>query len=88
MTCEALVARFADPFGDLGQRSIILIHAAQHYMCFLQFDISDDHLLDFEIGSPRNFIHVTSTHWFDLSSRSRREQVVQNLSCITQWAIL
>ncbi|PLN86320.1 hypothetical protein BDW42DRAFT_159002 [Aspergillus taichungensis] len=87
MTCEALVARLSDPYGELKKGSAILIHAAQHYMCFLQFDISDQYLSDFESASPSTFIYVTSTNWFDLSSRSGREQVVKNLSCLMCWAM-
>ncbi|KKK13636.1 hypothetical protein P175DRAFT_0556954 [Aspergillus ochraceoroseus IBT 24754] len=86
MTCEALVARLADPFTELGHGSVILIHVTQHYMCFLHFQINDEYLRDFESAAPSNFIYVTSTPWFDLTSRNGRDQVVQNLSCIMRWA--
>ncbi|KAI2741992.1 hypothetical protein DTO013F2_8655 [Penicillium roqueforti] len=86
MTCEALVARLADPFKELQFNRVLVINATQHYMCFLDFEISDEYLLDFESDAPSCFLHVNSTPWFDLSSKSGREQVVMNLCGIMRWA--
>lgn len=110
MTCEALVARLADPLRELQHNryrsgnflspmeymyasrgltteySVLLINATQHYMCFLHFEFSVDYLQDFESTAPSSFLHVTSTPWFDIKSRSGREQVILNLCGIMRWA--
>ncbi|PNY26775.1 Uncharacterized protein TCAP_03288, partial [Tolypocladium capitatum] len=80
MTCEALVARLAPIWS-----SIILINAVQHYMCFLQFDISNEYLENFDSDAPTSFIYVNSTPWFDLSSKSGRSHVLSNLCGIMRW---
>ncbi|KAL5350921.1 hypothetical protein ACLOAV_004494 [Pseudogymnoascus australis] len=85
MTCEALVARLTDPLKELGHGSVLLINATQHYMCFLQYEISSAYLEDFESTVPTSFMHVISTPWFDLSSKTGREQVVSNLCGIMRW---
>ncbi|PLB50834.1 hypothetical protein P170DRAFT_455231 [Aspergillus steynii IBT 23096] len=86
MTCEALVARLADPFKELQFERVLLINATQHYICFLDFEISAEYLHDFESDSPTCLLHVNSTPWFDLSSKSGREQVVMNLCGIMRWS--
>ncbi|CAG8002562.1 unnamed protein product [Penicillium salamii] len=87
MTCEALVAKLADTFQELQSNRVLVINATQHYGCFLDFEISDEYLQDIESHAPSSFLHVDSTPWFDLSSRSGREQVVLNLCCIMRWAL-
>ncbi|CAG8386151.1 unnamed protein product [Penicillium salamii] len=87
MTCEALVAKLADPFQELKSNRVLVINATQHYICFLDFEISDEYLQDFESHAPSSFLHVDSTPWFDLSSRSGREQVVMNLCGIMRRAM-
>ncbi|POR35254.1 Uncharacterized protein TPAR_04545 [Tolypocladium paradoxum] len=86
MTCEALVARLADPFKEFVHESVILINATQHYMCFLQFEISQEYLDDFESDEPRSFLYVNSTPWFDLSSKTGRGHVVSNICGMMRWA--
>ncbi|KAF3386301.1 hypothetical protein F1880_000398 [Penicillium rolfsii] len=83
MTFEALVARLADPTTE---HSVLLINATQHYMCFLHFEFSVDYLQEFESTAPSSFLHVTSTPWFDVNSRSGREQILLNISGIMRWA--
>ncbi|KAK4077625.1 hypothetical protein Purlil1_12263 [Purpureocillium lilacinum] len=78
MTCEALAARLADSSGEFHDGSVFVIHATQRYMCFLQFEISDEYLDDFESTTPTSFIYVNSTPWYDLNTRSGREHVVAN----------
>lgn len=51
-------------------------------MCFLQIDISDDYIGDFESVAPTHFLYVSSTPWFDLSQRSGRENVTANICAI------
>ncbi|POR34352.1 Uncharacterized protein TPAR_05433, partial [Tolypocladium paradoxum] len=87
MTCEALVARLADPIGELQHASsVFVIHATQHYLCFLQYEISDEYLSDFESTAPTSFIYVNSTPWFDLNTRGGRERVVANICAMMRWA--
>ncbi|KAH8743629.1 hypothetical protein F5883DRAFT_592361 [Diaporthe sp. PMI_573] len=76
ITCEALVARFADPSED---GSVIIINAIQHYICFLEFKISQEYLDDFESDEPTSFLLVNSTHWLDLCSKSGREHLASNI---------
>ena len=66
--------------------SVILIHAAQHYACFLEFEISEDYLNDFESAAPVHFINVNSTPWLDLSSKNGRERFVLNMCGMMRWA--
>jgi hypothetical protein len=66
--------------------SILVINATQHYMCFLHFEITDTYIQDFESPTPTSFLYVNSTPWFDLTSKSGREQVVLNLCGIMRWA--
>lgn len=63
-----------------------MINATQHYICFLDFEINDEYLQDFESDAPTCFLDVNSTPWFDLSSKSGREQAVMNLCGIMRWA--
>ncbi|KAI8710776.1 hypothetical protein NCS52_01537400 [Fusarium sp. LHS14.1] len=85
MTCEALAARLTD-YVEGSNENIILINATQHFMCFLQFEISDQFLHDFESAAPSAFMYVNTTQWFDLSSRRGRESVVSNLCGLMIWA--
>ncbi|KAF4509910.1 hypothetical protein G6O67_001845 [Ophiocordyceps sinensis] len=85
MTSEALVARLVDPLDELTE-SVILIHAARHYICFLQFDISQDYLDDLNSPTPTEFLHVSSTPWFDLCSKSGRQHLVSNICGLVRWA--
>ena len=66
---------------------VIVINATQHYICFLQFDLSDDYIEDFESPAPTHFLYVSSTPWFDLSQRSGRENVLANLCGIMRRAL-
>lgn len=79
MTCEALLARLV---GSDPRESVIVIHATQQYLCFLQFEISDEYIQTFGSDSLSSFIHVTATPWYDLGSESNRKQVVLNLCAI------
>ncbi|KAJ5804203.1 uncharacterized protein N7518_000506 [Penicillium psychrosexuale] len=80
MTCEALLARVVG--FDQTRETVIVIHATQHYLCFLQFEISDEYIEDFGLDLPSSFIPVVATPWYDLSSESNRKQVVLNLCAL------
>ncbi|CAI7603769.1 unnamed protein product [Penicillium glandicola] len=82
MTCEALLAKLVD--STLAE-NVIVIHATQHYICFLQFEISDEYLQFFGSDSLDVSISVVATPWFDLSSASNRRQVVLNLCALMRW---
>lgn len=56
-------------------------------MCFLQMDLSDDYILDFESTTPTHMLYVSSTPWFDLSQKSGRENVLANLCGIMRRAV-
>jgi len=56
-------------------------------MCFLQMDISDEYIMDFETTSPTHMLYVSATPWFDLSQKSGRESVLANLCGIVRRAI-
>ncbi|KAJ4177950.1 hypothetical protein NW759_017382 [Fusarium solani] len=85
MTYEALAARLTD-YIEGSNENIILINATQHFMCFLQFEISDQFLHDFKSAAPSAFMYVNTTQWFDLFSRRGRESVVSNLCRLMIWA--
>ncbi|KAJ5611942.1 hypothetical protein N7528_009047 [Penicillium herquei] len=86
MVCEALSARIAYEENSR-LRSSIVIHATQHYMCFLQIDMSDEYMDDLEQDEPEHRLNVTATHWFDLSEKSGRQGVLSNLMAIMSRAI-
>lgn len=67
--------------------SVIIIHATQHYLCFLQFHISDAYLKDFESRAPRSFISVHATPWYDLATQSGRLGVLHNLTKLVALAV-
>ncbi|KIL83924.1 hypothetical protein FAVG1_12829 [Fusarium avenaceum] len=76
MACEAIAARKDQDDSE----SIFIIHAAQNYMCFLQFDISDKQLQQIKEGkTPTDALKVHATIWFDLTNRSDRKYVVRNI---------
>ncbi|RAK81325.1 uncharacterized protein BO72DRAFT_483031 [Aspergillus fijiensis CBS 313.89] len=83
MICQALATR-CSYLNVLSQQSVIVINATQHYLCFLQVDIGNEYLYNFEGTSPR---HMFSTPWFDLSQRSGRESILANLCGIMRRAI-
>ena len=56
-------------------------------MCFLQMDMSDDYMLDFDSPTPTHMLYVSSTPWFDLSQRCGRENILANLCGIMYRAI-
>lgn len=56
-------------------------------MCFLQMDITEEYLKDFDKADPTHMLHVFSTPWFDLSQRSGRKQIAKNLCGIIRRAI-
>ncbi|KAL4939479.1 hypothetical protein BDV06DRAFT_214247 [Aspergillus oleicola] len=83
IVCEAIAARLLDD----SQESIISIHCTQHYMCFLQMNMSDAYITDFGSATPEQMLNVFSTPWFDLTKRSGREGVLINLIGIMRRAI-
>lgn len=79
MTCEALLVRLVDfTFPEI----VVVIHATQHYICFLQFEISNEYIGGFGLDSLSLSIPVVATRWYDLRSESNRKQVVLNLCAI------
>ncbi|KAL4968452.1 uncharacterized protein BDV14DRAFT_211649 [Aspergillus stella-maris] len=82
---EALAANLS-PQVKNPSPSMILIHAIQYYVCFLQFNISDDYVEDLQRLTPSQFLYVSSTPWFGLWHRSGREGVLLNICGLTRWA--
>ncbi|KAJ5545556.1 hypothetical protein N7461_007860 [Penicillium sp. DV-2018c] len=89
MTREVLAARLANcPVRRSQHRdgTVLVINAVQHYMCFLEFHVSDEYIADFESETPSQFLRVTVTRWLDLNTKTGRENVVKNLCGIMQRA--
>ncbi|PWY96102.1 hypothetical protein BO94DRAFT_507594 [Aspergillus sclerotioniger CBS 115572] len=86
MVCEALATRLSDR-GDRLLESVIIIHAAQLYICFLQMDVSDSYIHTFDNSLPTENLYVSATPWFDLGQKSGRESVLANLCGIMNRAI-
>ncbi|KAM3549658.1 hypothetical protein MY1884_008640 [Beauveria asiatica] len=53
MTCQALSCRM----DNSGRDSVIILHAAQNYVCFVQFDMSTNYLLGLSSETPTEFLH-------------------------------
>ncbi|KAF4508684.1 hypothetical protein G6O67_005032 [Ophiocordyceps sinensis] len=74
---------------ELGE-SVIIIHATRHFMCFLQFDISQDYLDKFDRVSPINpndpILYFQATPWFDLTTTRGRNHVVSNTCAMIRLA--
>ncbi|KAJ5129800.1 uncharacterized protein N7515_005839 [Penicillium bovifimosum] len=75
MTCEALVARLADPSKVLSiVKSIICVSSISKSVMNISLILNLTPLL------------VTATDWFDLSSKRGRKLVATNLCGIMHWA--
>lgn len=70
---------------DLG--SVVIIHATQHYMCFLHLEISYEYMETFDGPTPTHMLYVSSTPWFDLSQKGGRKNVLANWCGIMYRAI-
>jgi hypothetical protein len=65
----------------------LVMHAAQHYVCFLQFDISEEYLADLESPSPKSFMYAWSTPWYDMSWSDEKSHFVRVMCAIMKYAI-
>ncbi|KAM0432087.1 hypothetical protein ACHAQK_009882 [Fusarium lateritium] len=62
MTCEAIAARATQPRTETNRDHVFIIHAAQNYIRFFQFDISDPQVQQIQEGTtPTDAIKVHTT---------------------------
>jgi hypothetical protein len=64
--------------------SLFIIAAARHYICFLQFNISDEYLCDVEKEEPQLTLPVISTGWLDLNDPMDRKIAIVNVLGLVQ----
>ncbi|PHH81002.1 hypothetical protein CDD82_1383 [Ophiocordyceps australis] len=81
MTCEAILMR-SEKTRALPGNSVVIIHAAQTYLRFFEFEISEQYIKEFPRPSRNSFINVYSTGWLDLNELAGREAIVANLSAL------
>ncbi|KAF4949955.1 hypothetical protein FGADI_8556 [Fusarium gaditjirri] len=80
MTCEAILARCRHDLAQLNNERAIVINATSHYVCFLEFHVTDMYVQEMESGElPAEPLKVTATHWFDLSDVKGRKGVLENI---------
>jgi hypothetical protein len=66
----------------------IIINATSHYVCFLEFHVTDTYLEDLNLGQiPSEPLKVTATHWFDLSDIKGRRGVLDNIRGLVGMAV-
>ncbi|OAQ59014.1 hypothetical protein VFPPC_11512 [Pochonia chlamydosporia 170] len=90
MTCQALAARLCDLSEggeELRDGSVIIAHPTRQYVCFLQFDISEEYLNNFETNfgddvnpKPYTFMPVYISQWMDMTEESARKSYVETMS--------
>ncbi|RKK06979.1 hypothetical protein BFJ66_g12444 [Fusarium oxysporum f. sp. cepae] len=80
MTCEAMLARLRPMEEQLNNERTIVINATSHYVCFLEFHITEGYIEDLQAGDgPSEPLKVTATYWFDLSDKRGRRGVLENI---------
>ncbi|GKU08414.1 hypothetical protein FLAG1_11213 [Fusarium langsethiae] len=88
MTCEAILARDRPSQERLRNERTIIINATSHYVCFLEFQVTDTYLDKMDAGLlPIEPLKVTATHWFDLSDVKGRKGVLNNLRGLVGMAL-
>ncbi|KAG4282258.1 hypothetical protein FPRO04_13334 [Fusarium proliferatum] len=88
MTCEAVLARDRPDQERLTNERTIIINATSHYVCFLDFQVTDAYLQTMKTGQlPMEQIKVTATHWFDLSDVKGRKGVLDNIRGLVGMAL-
>ncbi|KAM5365848.1 hypothetical protein ACJA88_012362 [Fusarium oxysporum] len=80
MTCEAMLAGLRPMEEQLNNERTIVINATSHYVCFLEFHITEGYIEDLQAGDgPSEPLKVTATYWFDLSDKRGRRGVLENI---------
>ncbi|KAF5971629.1 hypothetical protein FBULB1_9106 [Fusarium bulbicola] len=80
MTCEAILARDRPSQERLTNERTIIINATSHYVCFLDFQVTNAYVQTMKTGElPTEPLKVTATHWFDLSDVKGRKGVLDNI---------
>ncbi|GAW21429.1 hypothetical protein ANO14919_109480 [Xylariales sp. No.14919] len=83
MTAEALVGRLARSNFN-SESHVLIIAAALHFVCFLDFDITDGYLEDIQQETPTLTLPVGYTSWLDLNDYKERRYAVENMARLIQ----
>ncbi|RWA04050.1 hypothetical protein EKO27_g11055 [Xylaria grammica] len=83
MTAEALVGRLARSNFN-SESHVLIIAAALHFVCFLDFDITDSYLEDIQQETPMLTLPVGYTSWLDLKDHKERRYAVENMARLIQ----
>ncbi|KAM0339738.1 hypothetical protein ACHAPU_010804 [Fusarium lateritium] len=79
MSCEAVLAR-ATHGDEVCGDSVIIIHIARHYLCFLEFQMSDDYISQVKQGKTLDdSLRVHMTKWFNIDSADGRRGILNNI---------
>ncbi|KAF4502373.1 hypothetical protein FAGAP_1434 [Fusarium agapanthi] len=88
MTCEAILARDRPDLERLKGERTIIINATSHYVCFLEFHVTETYIEDLNLGQiPSEPLKVAATHWFDLSDIKGRRGVLDNIRGLVGMAL-
>ncbi|KIL83657.1 hypothetical protein FAVG1_13115 [Fusarium avenaceum] len=79
MVCEAIVAK-ANHESAFRDDKVVVIHAVQQFVCFLEFHITPKCIAEIMDGKfPSEPLKVTATDWFNLSDPKGRQGVYDNI---------
>ncbi|KAI0874375.1 hypothetical protein GGS24DRAFT_348786 [Hypoxylon argillaceum] len=79
MTAEALVGRLARSSFN-SESHVLIIAAALHFICFLDFNITDRYLEDIQQETPTLTLPVGYTSWLDLNDHIERKYAAENIA--------
>lgn len=60
--------------------SVLIIAAALHFICFLDFNITDRYLEDIQQETPTLTLPVGYTSWLDLNDHTERKYAAENIA--------
>ncbi|EKJ69277.1 hypothetical protein FPSE_10530 [Fusarium pseudograminearum CS3096] len=79
ISCEAILAKISEPDNVCGD-SVVVIHAACHHVCFVEFNMSEAYGVDFRKGrTPADPLNIHMSKWFDIATRDGRLGIVKNM---------
>ncbi|KAJ3561087.1 hypothetical protein NPX13_g9080 [Xylaria arbuscula] len=83
MTAAALAGRLIRSSIN-SESHVLIIAVARQFVCFLDFDITDDYLEDIQSETPDLTLPVSYTDWLDLNDPKDRRDAIENIARLAQ----
>ncbi|KAI1366036.1 hypothetical protein F5Y08DRAFT_338103 [Xylaria arbuscula] len=83
MTAAALAGRLKRSSIN-SESHVLIIAVARQFVCFLDFDITDDYLEDIQSETPDLTLPVSYTDWLDLNDPKDRRDAIENIARLAQ----